>query len=35
MDQFNVDVFRAFAEDWALVTAGTEGDYNTMTIMII
>ena len=32
MEDFNVDVFKAFGEDWALVTAGTEGNYNTMTI---
>ena len=32
MEKFDVDVFSAFADDWALVTAGTQGDYNTMTI---
>ena len=32
MDKFSADVFSVFAEDWALVTAGVEGDYNTMTI---
>ena len=28
----NVNSFQVFNSDWALVTAGTEGDYNTMTI---
>ncbi len=32
MEDFNVNVFKAFADDWALVTAGVRGDYNTMTI---
>ncbi len=32
MDKLNVDVFNAFEGDWALVTAGVRGDYNTMTI---
>ena len=32
MEKFETDVFGLFANDWALVTAGTEGDYNTMTI---
>lgn len=30
--QFNADVFTLFDRDWALLTAGTPGDYNTMTI---
>ena len=30
--QVNVSAFEVFNNDWALVTAGTEGDYNTMTI---
>ncbi len=32
MEGFNVDAFKAFSDSWALVTAGTEGDFNTMTI---
>ena len=32
MEKLDLDVFSAFADDWALVTAGTQGDYNTMTI---
>lgn len=32
MESFNADVFNIFENDWALVTAGTAGDYNTMTI---
>ncbi len=32
MEKFNTDVFSIFEDDWALVTAGTEGAYNTMTI---
>lgn len=28
----NVDIFKLFDEHWALVTAGTPEDYNTMTI---
>ena len=32
MKDFNADVFKLFDEDWALVTAGVEGDFNTMTI---
>ena len=28
----NVNSFQVFNSDWALVTAGTEGCYNTMTI---
>ena len=32
MDEFTADVFKIFDQDWALVTAGTEGDYNTMTV---
>ena len=30
--QVNVSAFEVFNNDWALVTAGTEGNYNTMTI---
>ena len=30
--EFNVDSFGIFDKDWALVTAGAEGNYNTMTI---
>ncbi len=29
---FNVDSFRIFEKDWALLTAGTPEHYNTMTI---
>ncbi len=32
MERFDVDAFGVFAEGWALVTAGVQGDYNTMTI---
>ena len=32
MEKLDLDVFSAFADDWALVTAGTQGDYKTMTI---
>ena len=32
MKDFNVDAFKVFDEGWALVTAGVEGDFNTMTI---
>ena len=30
--KLDMSVFEAFADDWALVTAGTESGYNTMTI---
>lgn len=30
--EFNVNVLEIFNDEWALVTAGTEGNYNTMTI---
>lgn len=29
---FNVDIFKLFDDHWALLTAGTPDDYNTMTI---
>ena len=29
---FNVDIFKLFDDHWALLTAGTLDDYNTMTI---
>lgn len=29
---FNVDIFKLFDDHWALLTAGTPEDYNTMTI---
>ncbi len=29
---FNANIFKLFNNEWALVTAGTEGRYNTMTI---
>lgn len=32
MDTFNVDAFKVFDRQWALVTAGVKGDFNTMTI---
>ena len=32
MERFEVDAFRVFGSEWALVTAGTEGDFNTMTV---
>ena len=28
----NVDIFKLFDDHWALLTAGTPKDYNTMTI---
>lgn len=28
----NVDIFRLFNQDWALLTAGSIQDYNAMTI---
>ncbi len=30
--EFNADIFTLFDEGWALLTAGTPDDYNTMTI---
>lgn len=30
--KLDMSVFEVFADDWALVTAGVEGDFNTMTI---
>ena len=30
--EFTVNALGVFNDEWALVTAGTEGDYNTMTI---
>ena len=30
--EFTVDIFNQFDKKWALLTAGTEGDFNTMTI---
>ena len=30
--EFNTDIFKLFDDYWALVTAGTPEDYNTMTI---
>lgn len=30
--EFNTDIFKLFDDHWALVTAGTPEDYNTMTI---
>ena len=30
--EFTAESFNIFNRDWALVTAGTEGNYNTMTI---
>ena len=30
--EFNVNALEVFDQEWALVTAGTEGSYNTMTI---
>ena len=32
MEAFQVDAFHIFDKQWALVTAGTLEDYNTMTI---
>ena len=32
MESLQLDIFRAFAKDWALLTAGTPEDFNTMTI---
>lgn len=32
LKDLNVDIFKLFDEQWALVSAGTPDDYNTMTI---
>lgn len=32
MEPFQTDAFRVFDKQWALVTAGSLDDYNTMTI---
>ncbi|MDD3193521.1 MAG: flavin reductase [Oscillospiraceae bacterium] len=32
MEPFHADVFRIFDKQWALVTAGSMEDYNTMTV---
>ena len=32
MERFDVDAFKVFDKQWALVSAGTPEDYNTMTI---
>ena len=32
MNELNPDIFKAFDKGWALVTAGTPEDFNTMTI---
>ena len=32
MEELELKVFEAFAKDWALVTAGSMDDFNTMTI---
>lgn len=32
MQTLNLDIFKAFAGDWALLTAGCPEDFNTMTI---
>ena len=32
MEGLQLDIFRAFAKDWALLTAGTPENFNTMTI---
>ena len=32
MESLNLDIFRAFHSDWALLTAGNITNYNTMTI---
>lgn len=32
IDELNVNVFELFSKDWALLTAGSIGDYNAMTI---
>lgn len=32
MQDLNVDIFKTFHSDWALLTAGTLEDFNTMTV---
>ena len=32
IDDYNVDIFKKFNKDWALLTAGDKNKYNTMTI---
>lgn len=32
MQSLNLDIFKAYNSDWALLTAGTLSDFNTMTI---
>lgn len=32
MQSLNLDIFKAYGANWALLTAGTMADYNTMTI---
>ena len=32
MQNFNADSFKIFDREWALLTAGNQGHYNTMTI---
>ena len=32
IDELNANVFELFNKDWALLTAGSIGDYNAMTI---
>ena len=32
IDDYNVDIFKKFNEDWALLTVGDKNKYNTMTI---
>ena len=32
MQSLNMDIFHAFAGDWALLTAGNRDHFNTMTI---
>ena len=32
MENFNVDIFKCFHSDWALLTAGDAENFNTMTI---
>ena len=32
MESWNVDIYDAFARGWALVTAGNEAHFNTMTV---
>ena len=32
MQSLNVDIFKVYNADWALLTAGSLSDFNTMTI---